>query len=63
MWRRADRAERKAIRIRRRFVRDCKRLGIPEDVAGRIWKMTDKAPDWYAGRKDSCYRDLKWHLK
>lgn len=59
MWRRAD----KATRRRRRFVRECKRLGIPDGVMERIWKATDEAPDWYAGRWDSTYRDPKWHLK
>jgi len=41
-----------AARRLRKFHRDCDRLRIPADVRVRLLKISDRAPDWYAGRQD-----------
>lgn len=35
---------------RRRFDRQCDKLGIPSEVRERAWRAGFPAPDWYAGR-------------
>lgn len=44
---------RKARRLRR-FHRRCDRLGIPQDVRVRLLRISDEAPDWYAGRREAA---------
>lgn len=44
-WRRARRL--------RAFHRRCDRLRIPDDVRVRLLKASNKAPDWYAGRRSA----------